>query len=127
MATHTYTPGVCNIGQAEIRQRNRVGLFGLILTIVVWGSLWYGNAPGLIRLVVALPAMIAAVGYIQAYRHFCAAFGLKGIFNLDKSVGQTDTVQQAEFRAQDRRTAITIFLTSIALGVAVGALAYLTA
>ena len=124
MATKTpapkYIPGVCNIGQAEIAQRNRAGLVGLISTVILWAGLVYLQAPHWLRFVVSIPAAIGAVGYIQASLHFCADFGIKGVFNLDKEAGKTDTIQQAEFRAQDRAKAFKIFLASLAVGLAVG-------
>ena len=63
-----------------------------------------------------------SIGFLQAAWHFCATFGLVGVFNFGPNVGKTDTVEQAEFRRQDRRTAIQIIALS-ALAGAVAALA----
>lgn len=121
--TPKYVPGVCNIGQAEITQRNHVGMAGVVMTVLLWAGLAYLEAPGWLRFTVAIPATIGAMGYIQAYLHFCAAFGLQGVFNLDKEAGKTDTIQQAEFRAQDRAKATKILMAALAIGLAVGLLA----
>ena len=119
-----YVPGVCNIGQSEITQRTRAGVVGLITSAVLWGGLIYLDAPQALRLVVALPATIATVGFIQAYLHFCVAFGAAGVFNIDKEAGKTDTVQQAEYRQADRKKAIQILVASVAVGLLTGLVAF---
>ncbi len=126
LTTPKYVPGVCNIGQAEITQRNRVGMIGIVTTVILWAGLIYLQAPHWLKFVVAIPAMMAASGYIQAYLHFCAAFGFMGVFNLDKDAGKTDSIQQAEFRAQDRAKAMKIFLAAFAIGIAAGFIAATT-
>ena len=126
LTTPKYVPGVCNIGQAEITQRNRVGMIGIVTTVILWAGLIYLQAPHWLKFVVAIPAMMAASGYIQAYLLFCAAFGFMGVFNLDKDAGKTDSIQQAEFRAQDRAKAMKIFLAAFAIGIAAGFIAATT-
>ena len=76
------------------------------------------------RLVLFFPASIAATGFLQAAWHFCATFGVGGVFNFGPNVGKTDTVEQAEFRRQDRRTAIQIIALSALAGAIVAAAAY---
>lgn len=68
--------------------------------------------------------MMSATGFLQAYMHFCAYFGFASLFNFG-DVGKTDSVQQAEFRAQDRRRAWQIVIYSILVGATVAFLAYL--
>jgi hypothetical protein len=50
--------------------------------------------------------------------HFCAGFGMRGVFNFGPSIGKTDTVSQAEFRAKDRRKAQQIFFYATLIGIA---------
>ena len=76
------------------------------------------------RLLLFFPASLAAVGFLQAAWHFCAKFGLNGVFNFGPNVGRTDTVEQAEFRRQDRRTALKIIALSALAGHIVAAVAY---
>ena len=78
----SYAPGACNIGPDEIARRRRVALVGLVLTIVIAVALLAGGATGPVRLIVALPLTSAAIGWIQARRRFCMAYGLAGTFNL---------------------------------------------
>ena len=125
MATsNEYIPGVCNIGRAEIRQRKFLGWIALAITVGLWITLVVlGVAPAW-RLVLLVPASIAATGFLQAAWHFCATFGVLGRSNFGPNVGRTDTVEQAEFRRQDRRTALKIIALSILAGAAVTAIAY---
>ena len=119
VAESDYRPGTCNIGPEEIRRRRRAGHTGLIATIVLLVLLIAIGAPPLARLVVALPAAVAASGYLQAWLKFCAGFGSQGVFNFGQ-VGQTDAVVDDHDRALDRARARRIGGASLAIGVAVG-------
>ena len=119
-----YIPGVCNIGAAEIRQRKYIGWLAAGATILLWAALMKLNATREWRLVLFIPAFVAAIGYLQAAWHFCAKFGLNGVFNFRSTTRHTDTVEQAEFRRQDRRTAIKIIVISALIAAAVTAAAY---
>jgi hypothetical protein len=120
MSTKTeYIPGVCNIGKAEIRMRARFGWIGLGVTIVLWAVFLIFNVPAPWRLFLFVPAAGGATGFLQAALHFCAAFGMKGVFNFGSEVGKTDTVEQAEFRRKDLRKARMIGLYSLLIGVIV--------
>lgn len=114
-----YQPGVCNIGPAEIARRRRAGNIGLIATAVLLVALVALGVPPILRLVVAIPAVIAASGYLQAYLRFCAGFGSVGVFNFG-DLGTTTRVAGDADRAADRRRARQIGLASVAIGVAVG-------
>lgn len=124
MSDATYIPGVCNIGPAEIRRRRRTGVVAAIATVGVLGATVASGAPRPLRLLAVLPAAGAATGFIQAATHFCAGFGMRGVFNLGDT-GSTDTVEQAEFRAEDQRRAKAILAQSLAVGAAVGGAALL--
>ncbi len=117
-----YIPGVCNIGKNEIRRRKYGGWTGLIVTIILYIVLVYFDAPRAWRFLIIIPATMAAVGFLQAHMHFCAYFGLRGIFNMGG--GEADTVEQAEFRAVDRRKSWQIILYSMLIGVVVAIAAY---
>jgi hypothetical protein len=119
-----YTPGVCNIGRAEVRQRWVIGWIGLAATVGAWIACSVLEVAPLWRLALFVPASIAATGFLQAAWHFCATFGVLGRSNFGPNVGRTDTVEQAEFRRQDRRTALKIIALSLAAGVTMAATAY---
>ena len=100
-----YVPGVCNIGPAEIRRRRQSGWLGLGVTILLWAAFVIFRVPAPWRLLLFFPAMIGATGFFQAALHFCAAFGMRGVFNFGSEVGKTETVEQTESRLKDRRKA----------------------
>ena len=125
VANDKYIPGVCNIGPAEINRRMRGGWFGLGLTILLWLAFFVFRVPAPWRLTLFLPAFSSAEGFLQAAFHFCAGFGMRGVFNFGAEVGKTDTVEQAEFRRVDLRKAQLISLYSALIGIFVAALGFL--
>jgi hypothetical protein len=110
-----YEPGTCNIGPAEIARRRRTGHTGVIASLVVLAILLVVHAPPVARLVVFLPAAIAASGYLQSRLRFCAGFGWLGVFNVE-DVGTAQQVADAAARARDRAMAVRVGLASAALG-----------
>jgi hypothetical protein len=123
-APTAYQPGICNIGPAEIARRRRAGHVGLGVSVVLLAILVAISAPPLTRLLVALPAAVAASGYLQAALKFCAGFGSRGLFNFGP-VGPTEQALDPADRARDRSRARQIGLTSLVIGVAVGLVAAL--
>jgi hypothetical protein len=119
-----YVPGTCNIGPAEIAMRRRVGHTGLIATVVLAAVLLAVDAAPAWRLLLALPAALAAAGYLQAWLRFCANFGFRGVYNFD-ALGHKQRVAAEEARAQDRRRAILVGVGSAAIGLAVALLSLL--
>ena len=119
-----YQPGVCNIGPAEIARRRRTGHVGLIAAVALFAVLVAIGAPPIARLLVAIPAILSASGYLQAYFKFCAGFGAAGVYNFD-DVGTTDKIADAASRALDRAKATRIGLASFAIGAVVGLVAVL--
>lgn len=119
-----YIPGVCNIGKSEIKLRKVFGWLGLIATLGIWITLVARGVDPRWRLLLFIPAMLSAIGFLQAWWHFCAKFGLDGVFNFGSNVGKTDTVEQAEYRRQDRNTALKIIGLSALVGAVVAITAY---
>jgi hypothetical protein len=118
-----YIPGVCNIGPAEIKKRRALGWGAGAVTIALF-PLFHGlGASPAIRLLIFLPALLAANGFLQAQLHFCVGFGFAALFRVDDNA-KVDSVIQAEFRAIDRKRAIQIVSYSFVIGLAVAALAY---
>jgi hypothetical protein len=119
-----YQPGVCNIGPAEIARRRRSGHAALVAAAVLFGILVAIGAPAPARLLVGFAAAGAAVAYLQAYLHFCAAFGARGVFNFGP-LGIVQGVVDPAARGADRRRSLQILLASLAIGVVVGVVAAL--
>jgi len=82
------------------------------------------RVPAAWQLLLFIPASMAASGFLQAYMHFCAGFGSRGLFNFGPKAGKTETVMQAEFRAKDRKKALQILALSLIIGVVVAIIAY---
>jgi hypothetical protein len=117
-----YVPGVCNIGPAEIARRRRGGHVGVAASVGLFAGLLLIDAPAPARLLVALPAAVAASSYLQVRFHFCAGFGSRGIYNFG-DVGPVTRVDDPVARAKDRRRSREIGLAGAAIGLAVGVLA----
>ncbi len=122
LAPADYQPGVCNIGPAEIARRRRAGHIGLAVALVLFAVLVAIDAPNWTRLVIAIPAIGSASGYIQARLKFCAGFGSRGVFNFGE-VGPMEHVANEPDRARDRARSFQIGAASIAIGLAAGVIA----
>jgi len=122
--TNVYQPGVCNIGPAEIRQRRRLGWIGLAVAVVFLALAFALDFPPAFRLLVALPAGMAATGFLQGAFHFCVRFGTQGLFNFG-DIGTEEAVHETEYRKLDQRKAILIVVLSIAIAVVVAVVAFL--
>jgi hypothetical protein len=120
-----YIPGVCNIGPAERAKRRQSGAIASLVTLVLLAILVAIAAPKGWRLLLILPASVAATGFLQSALHFCAGFGMKGIYNVVNSAGITDNVSLEEFRLKDRRKAQLIIGLSLAIGMVIAGLSLL--
>jgi hypothetical protein len=112
-----YVAGSCNIGPEEITRRRRAALAGLVATVLLAVALIALGTPSGFgpRLLIALPLTGAAIGWIQARRRFCMAYGLAGTFNLGK-IGEMSRVTDHAALAADRRTALAIALQGLLVG-----------
>lgn len=61
-----YAPGRRNIGPNEVRRRRRHGFVGAAASIVLFALLLWADAPRLTRILLALPLLVATLGFIQA-------------------------------------------------------------
>ena len=125
MKVPAYIPGVCNIGKGEVRQRLAVGWACLAVTLLMFWLLRYSTLSPAWNLLIALPAAASALGFLQGFLHFCAAFGLAGMYNVLTSAGTTESVDNAVYRAQDRSKAVRIIVYSVLIGIGVSLLSYL--
>jgi len=119
-----YQAGVCNIGYEEKRKRMNFGYTGSIITILLWIFFIVSGIPRGYRLLTAIPAIIAASGFIQAKMNFCAYFGLASIFNFNK-VGEQFKVNDEHFKSLDRLKAYRIITYSVLVGLLVGVLSFI--
>ena len=112
-----YIPGACNIGPQERVLRRTVGnvcvgIFAFLFLVLV-----STQAPRGLRLFLFLPAFVGSLGYLQDGMGFCVNYGFRGLFNVAKSAGNADSVEQAEFRQLDRERALEIIAYSLITGL----------
>jgi hypothetical protein len=100
------------------------GHLGLLASVVVLAALVAVGAPHWTRLVLVLTAGVSASGYLQAWFHFCAGFGSRGVYNFGP-VGTVQEVVDPAARARDRARSMQIGVGSIAIGAAVAIVAAL--
>lgn len=118
-----YIPGTCNIGAGEIRQRQFVAVVGTILFVGAAIFLFAVDASRSARLALFFPLVVASIGWVQARKKFCLAFGLMGTFNFGK-LGQLSKVSDKGALRADRITAVTILGQSLLYAVLVTAVMY---
>ncbi|WP_100345207.1 hypothetical protein [Compostimonas suwonensis] len=123
--TNVYVPGVCNIGPAEIRMRRTAGVIGLVITALFVAAAVIFGIPTPWRLLVVIPAGLGASGFLQAALHFCARFGMSGLFNLGDELGRQEQVYETEYRRADQRKAVTIVIGSVLIAIVVAGIAML--
>jgi hypothetical protein len=121
--TEAYRPGECNIGPAEIRMRFWAGHLGLLATVTLFVALVVLDVDRTWRLLLFVPATGSAVGYLQAWLRFCAAFGIRGVFNFGSEARNTRAVADPQARRRDRVRALQIVGASVVIGLAVALLA----
>jgi hypothetical protein len=114
-----YQPGVCNLGRAEIAQRRRVGILGIVASVVFAGILLAVDAPAAARLLVFLPLAGGFVGLVQARQRFCVGYALAGRYNVTDQMGTTQAVASREARIADLKGTVRIGLLSIVPAAAI--------
>ena len=117
MNSAQYQPGVCNIGGAEVQRRKRVAQIGSILFIAYAIFAFYTDMQSSSAVFSFIPAMLAAVGFIQSRRKFCFAFGLLGTFNFVE-LGKLSKVASPADIAADRKVALIIIGQSFLIALA---------
>ncbi|MAT59803.1 MAG: hypothetical protein CMF23_17655 [Ignavibacteriae bacterium] len=122
MNTINYVPGVCNIGKEEINKRKRAGIVGLILTVLTYSLFVYFEVSKGVRFLTFIPAVISAIGFLQARMRFCAYYGLAEMFNFD-SLEKSNKVDNNEFVRKDKKRARQIIYYSVLIGIGVGLIA----
>lgn len=119
---NNYIPGVCNIGKEEIKKRNQVGIAGLVLTVLIYFIFVYFEVSKKVRFLIFIPAVITAIGFLQARMHFCVYYGFAEMFNFDL-LGKSNKVENDEFVKKDKKRARSIIYSAILIGIVVGLLA----
>ena len=115
--TQEYIAGSCNIGKGEIRRRQIVAVAGAIFSLITLVGLVQSDTTPSGRLIMFLPFLVFATGFVQSRKRFCLAYGLAGTFNFGK-LGEISKVADPVSQKADRKMAITILLQSLSLAAA---------
>lgn len=107
-----YISGACNIGPSEIKRRQQGAVIGGVLFLLTAILFIATNASTATRLISFIPAMLFAVGVIQAHRKFCVAYGFLGVFSFEK-IGATTKVKVNQELVADRKYAVKLLLQSV--------------
>lgn len=121
--SNDYVPGACNIGSAEIRRRRNMGwaslavfVAGLAVILATGGAAWWS-------LLLFLPALGAAAGFVQAAYRFCFYFGFASLFNFGQ-LGREARVADRQSQMRDRKQAWRVLSVSVLAAVAATLAAY---
>ena len=112
----SYQSGVCNIGPSEIAQRRKVAIAGFVSAAIFGVLINLSGSHSPVRYAIFLPLLIGSIGFIQARKKFCLAFGLLGVYNFGV-VGRQERIEDEAFRAADRKVANKIIFQSLALAL----------
>jgi hypothetical protein len=106
--------GVCaNIGPRERRIRNIWGVAGACAAILVASALLEIHATRPLRLVLAVPVFISAIGFLQARARTCVAFARKGIRVLGDSRTGAEQVVDEGMKKQIAAQAMRVYLQTL--------------
>ena len=106
-----YIPGKCNLGEAEINRRYRIGMIGAIASVMLIIFFEIIQPHPLWKLMLFVPLFYALSGFIQGKRKFCYFYGFKQVFSVE-GVKTFKRVEGDDARIKDRNTAFNIvFLT----------------
>jgi len=114
----------CNIGPEEIGKRKQVGWIGLIITVVLLALFIIFDVAQTWRLLLFVPAVISAMGFLQARNKFCANYGLRGVFNFSHEFMNTSNIKDNISKEEDKRKAWQIIIHSVLIGLVVAIIAY---
>jgi hypothetical protein len=93
-----------NIGPGECRRRLRIGVLFGVVTAFVGGAVAFAHGARAWRLVVAVPAWLAAVGVFQALEKTWVGLAARGLRDLDTGPHViADVAELAQVRRQARQ------------------------
>lgn len=116
-----YIPGVCNIGQKEIKRRKRNMIFSFLFMMALASVLYFFDVWKIWRITISIPAIAFAISFQQWHSKFCIAFGIMGVFNFEE-IGTHHSIVDDKAREKDRARALQIILFGIffGIGIAIG-------
>ncbi len=120
-----YVPGVCNINHAEIAYRRKAGYFGLATFAVLLLLLLSYGSNALLRIILFIPAFIAAISYLQVKNKFCVKYGASGQQNAEEGSQAATSVTDKKAIVLDKIKANGMNLQAAVIALGVTLFAYL--
>lgn len=115
-----YVPGVCNINPLEVRRRRLSGHFGLAITIIMITVIAISHVSWLLRMIIIIPAFVAAIGYLQAQNKFCVGYAAAKQHHADD--GAVVHITNSEALALDAKKRRTMNLQATIIAAVVTAI-----
>jgi hypothetical protein len=120
-----YIPGTCNIGTEEIQQRRTSGYGALLGAIGTYVLFHYIGVSQPFYLLLFFPAMMAALGLLQARARFCVYYGFRQTFNFGAPGGTPEgSVSEPDWVTSDKRKARIIVYQAVIIGLITALVAY---
>jgi predicted nucleic acid-binding Zn ribbon protein len=104
-ADTSYVPGVCNINREEISKRRNIGHVGLAVLVTLLVVLLLVSVSRYYRIILFLPAMLSASGYLQARNHFCVGYAGAGQQNATPGSDKASEITDAKSKSADKARA----------------------
>jgi hypothetical protein len=101
----SYVPGGCNINKAEIAKRRMIGHVGLVIFVIVLVALLVFDVSRWYRIILFLPGMMVASGYLQARNHFCTGYARAGKQNAVQGSTTASDISDEAAKASDKSKA----------------------
>lgn len=115
-----YTPGVCNIGESEIKfRRITQGWGGFVLTIAIFSIIIFFQFSFYVYFLLFLPVIVAVLGFLQAKEKFCVQYARAGVSNMTGHIGETKEIIGQLNRKKDYRKAKSIFIKAALISLTI--------
>ena len=111
MYTNQYKAGCCNIGEAEIRIRQKFLIFFLLISILLtitvhfYHSLW-------VFYLLFLTTLATIILFVEVVSRFCVLFAIFSLHNFHEP-GNLDAIDDRHCKKKDRLRALYIIMGAI--------------
>jgi hypothetical protein len=120
-----YSPGVCNIGPAEIRKRKNmlyVAIIALILVtfIFLMRGVFLGSGiviSTIMLILVFLASTGTMINSFQVKSEFCVAFAFQGVHNFGDLTEKKSKLSETDYIQKDKSRAFEIIKNSSLIGL----------
>lgn len=119
-----YKPGVCNIGENEIRKRYALAVIAFVVSALLVYAVVLLNLARWALLLSFIPLVMGFEGLYQGYFKFCAGFAAAGKYDFTGSGGSKSNVTDSESHKKDLQKARRIHIYSIISSIIIVVIIY---